>query len=123
MRWSRAAAGTFRHYVFAQSAFSRVEAVVGAGENFGDGTNYIDVAANAYLSSQRFNLPASIKNPHLKSLPGGDAASWWTATSSRDLVATRTSVYTIVGGLPVARGRITQGRRACGPTRSIGSGG
>ena len=100
-----AATGTFRHYVFAQS-LSRVEAVVGAGENFGDGTNYVDVAANAYLSSQRFNLPASIKNPHAKPLPGATALLV-DGDQLADLVATRTSVYTIIGGLPSLAGGFT----------------
>lgn len=100
-----AASGTFRHYVFANS-LSRVEAVVGAGENFGDGTNYIDVAANAFLSTQRFNLPASIKNPHLKSMPGATAIMVDGAQLA-NLVATRTSVYTIVGGLAALAGGFT----------------
>ena len=100
-----AATGTFRGYVFAQS-LSRVEAVVGAGENFGDGANYVDVAANAFLSSQRFNLPASIKNPHAKPLPGATALLV-DGDQLADLVATRTSVYTIVGGLPSLAGGFT----------------
>ena len=100
-----AATGTFRHYVFA-GGLSRVEAVVGAGENFGAGTNYIDVAANSFLSSQRFNLPASIKNPHLKSMPGGTAILVDGAQLA-DLVSTRTSVYTIIGGLPALAGGYT----------------
>ena len=100
-----ATSGTFRHYVFAQS-LSRVEAVVGAGENFGTDTNYVDVAANAYLSSQRFNLPASIKNPHLKPLPGA-TAMLVDGDQLADLVATRTSAYTIVGGLPSLAGGFT----------------
>ena len=100
-----AAAGTFRHYVFAQQ-LSRVEAVVGAGENFGTDTNYIDVAANAFLSSQRFNLPASIKNPHLKPMTGATAILV-DGDQLADLVATRTSVYTIVGGLPSLAGGFT----------------
>ena len=100
-----ATSGTFRHYVFAQQ-LSDVEAVVGAGMNFGSGTNYIDVAANSFLSSQRFNLPASIKNPHLKSMPGATAILV-DGDQLADLVATRTSVYTIVGGLPSLAGGYT----------------
>ena len=100
-----AASGTFRHYVFAQQ-LSKVEAVVGAGENFGDDTNYIDVAANAYLSSQRFNLPASIKNPHLKSMTGATAIMV-DGDQLADLVSTRTSVYTLVAGLPSLAGGYT----------------
>ena len=100
-----AAAGTFRHYVF-DNQLSRVEAVVGAGENFGVDTNYIDVAANAYLSSQRFNLPASIKNPHLKPMTGATAILV-DGDQLADLVVTRTSVYTIVGGLPSLAGGFT----------------
>ena len=100
-----ATSGTFRGYVFDQQ-LSRVEAVVGAGENFGDGANYVDVAANAFLSSQRFNLPASIKNPHAKPLPGATALLV-DGDQLADLVATRTSVYTIVGGLPSLAGGFT----------------
>ena len=100
-----AASGTFRHHVFAQQ-LSKVEAVVGAGENFGDDTNYIDVAANAYLSSQRFNLPASIKNPHLKSMTGATAIMV-DGDQLADLVSTRTSVYTLVAGLPSLAGGYT----------------
>ena len=101
-----ASSGTFRHYVFSQQ-LSSVEAVVGAGENFGAGTtNYIDVAANAFLSSQRFALPASIKNPHLKPMPGATAILV-DGDQLADLVATRTSVYTVVGGLPSLAGGYT----------------
>ena len=98
-------AGTFRRYVF-DNQLSKVEAVVGNGENFGDDTNYIDVAANAYLSSQRFNLPASIKNPHLKTMTGATAINI-DGDQLADLVATRTSVYTTVGGLPSLAGGYT----------------
>lgn len=97
--------GTFRRYVF-DNQLSKVEAVVGAGENFGDGTNYIDVAANAFLSSQRFNLPASIKNPHLKTMTGATAIMV-DGDQLADLVETRTSVYTTVGGLPSLAGGYT----------------
>ena len=98
-------AGTFRGYVF-DNQLSKVEAVVGLGENFGDGTNYPDVAANSFLSSQRFNLPASIKNPHLKSMTGATAILV-DGDQLADLVATRTSVYTIVGGVPSLAGGFT----------------
>ena len=91
--------------MFDQS-LSKVEAVVGGGENFGDNTNYVDVAANAFMSSQRFNLPASIKNPHLKSMPGASTLMV-TGAQLADLVATRTSVYTVVGGLPSLAGGYT----------------
>ena len=98
-------AGTFRGYVF-DNQLSKVEAVVGSGENFGDDTNYIDVAANAFLSSQRFNLPASIKNPHLKSMPGATAILI-DGDQYADLVSTRTSVYTVIGGTPSLAGGYT----------------
>ena len=55
-----ASSGTFRHYVFAQPALEASRRSSGRVRTSATGTNYIDVAANAYLSSsQRFNLPAS----------------------------------------------------------------
>ena len=97
---------SFSAHVFAEQ-LSHVEPVVGAGTNFGaDTTTYPDVAANALLSSQRFNLPASIRNPHLKTLPGAVPINI-DATQLAELRRKRTSVYTTVGGIPSLAGGFT----------------
>ena len=87
---------SFSAHVFSEG-LSKVETVIGDGENFGTGTNYTDVAANALLSSQQLNLPAQIITPHLKGLPGASSQRI-DGTQLAEATRKRASVYTVVGG-------------------------
>ena len=90
---------SFSSYVF-ENQLSKVEPILGNTEiNFGAGTNYVDVAANALLSAQRLNLPQQIITTHLKVLPGATARRI-DAGQLAELTRKRTSAYGVIAGLP-----------------------